>query len=90
MSNPWERSTLVDDVRPVVSRYTKGAYPSSMHLMAQKRFCLCMHCDKFSVGKGKDRDCNCPIANDLYELCVRFNLITPVAQCESFVEAEDG
>jgi len=80
---------LKTDVRPVVSRYTGDAYPSSMHLLAAKDFCLCLHCAKFHrCAPGADRQANCPIANALYKLCCDHNLITPVAQCQDFEERE--
>ncbi len=83
-SNPWERSERDNDVREVKSRYTGGAYPSSMHLMAAKGFCLCLHpCKRFKPGTAE----NCPRAQALYKLCCDHNLVTPVAQCEEF---EDG
>jgi hypothetical protein len=37
--------------------------------------CLCFSCAKLNI---KDREKNCPIANALYDLCVQFNLTTPV------------
>ena len=40
--------------------------------------CLCFSCDKFQGG-GK-----CPIANELYALCVKHHLTAPVGECPEF------
>lgn len=45
-------------------------------------FCLCHSCVKLHV---EDRDANCGIANELYDLCVEHGLATPVFECTEFV-----
>ncbi len=45
-------------------------------------FCLCWNCANFHPD---DRENNCPIANELYELCVKHNLVTPVFECPKFI-----
>ena len=45
--------------------------------------CLCFNCKKLDI---KNRDNNCPIANALYENCVKFNVVTPVYECPDFQE----
>lgn len=43
-----------------------------------RRVCLCHHCENLNV---EDREKNCPAANALFDLCVKFNLVTPVTEC---------
>ncbi len=44
-----------------------------------RQHCLCMlGCKKFTPEK---RESNCPIANTLYGLCVKHDLVTPVYEC---------
>ena len=46
--------------------------------------CLCFSCKKLNTV---DRKKNCPIANELYDLCVKHNLTTPVFECAVFEES---
>jgi len=46
-------------------------------------FCLCYKCAKLNIN---DREKNCPIASELYQLCVKHNLVTPVFECPEFEE----
>lgn len=50
-------------------------------------YCLCRDCAKLNTG---DRDKNCPIANALYDNCVKFNVVTPVWECPAFNKGESG
>ena len=47
--------------------------------------CLCAKCKKLNLDS---RDENCPIANELYALCVAHNVVTPVFECEQFEEVQ--
>jgi hypothetical protein len=42
--------------------------------------CLCWRCASFHPGQAS----NCPIAQELYGICVRHNLVTPVYECPVF------
>lgn len=44
--------------------------------------CLCWKCASFKPGKED----NCPIANKLYQICVEFDLVTPVYECPKFLD----
>jgi hypothetical protein len=46
-----------------------------------RQHCLCFKCDSFKPGSPN----NCPIAQKLYELCVEYNLTTPVYECPVFI-----
>jgi hypothetical protein len=46
-----------------------------------REHCLCFKCKKF---KPEDRRQNCKIASELYKLCVKHNLTTPVFECPQF------
>jgi hypothetical protein len=43
--------------------------------------CLCVKCYKFDMF---NRDTNCPIANEVYRLCVLLDLALPVWECPKF------
>jgi hypothetical protein len=45
--------------------------------------CLCYSCARFKPGTKE----NCPIAQELYKLCVKHNLTTPVYECPTFEES---
>lgn len=45
--------------------------------------CLCWRCNKFVP---EDREKNREIANKLYDICVEYNLVTPVYECRVFDE----
>jgi len=47
-----------------------------------RQHCLCWSCKKFKPGKED----NCPRARELYELCVKNNMTTPVFECPFFDE----
>ena len=47
-----------------------------------REHCLCFQCEKLNIG---DREKNCPIANELYKNCVKFNVTTPVFECPEFI-----
>ena len=47
-----------------------------------REFCLCYSCKLF---KPNDRY-NCAIAQEVFELCVDQNLVTPVLECPWFEE----
>lgn len=43
--------------------------------------CLCYApCEKFKPGQPD----NCPIAQAVYENCVKFNIVTPMWECPEF------
>lgn len=52
------------------------------HLKGRHReHCLCWACEKMKPGTDE----NCPIASELYALCVKHKLTTPVFECPFFV-----
>lgn len=57
------------------------------HLKGRHReHCLCFMCKHFNPD---NHDENCMIANEVYENCVDFNIVTPVWECPEF-EEKDG
>jgi hypothetical protein len=44
--------------------------------------CLCFDCDNFNLGTSF----KCDIADELYKLCCKYNLTTPVFECPEFEE----
>jgi len=51
-----------------------------------REHCLCHICSRFMPGTPE----NCPIAQANYELCLKYNVVTPVYECPMCVEMEDG
>jgi hypothetical protein len=47
--------------------------------------CLCHKCEHFRPNTPE----NCPIAQELFELCVKYNLTTPVYECPIFEESKE-
>jgi hypothetical protein len=50
-----------------------------------KEFCLCYRCKTFEEF---DPSKNCPTANMVYAMCVKYNLVLPVWECPKFKEKE--
>jgi len=48
-------------------------------------FCLCYQCKKFHPGDAN----NCPIANAVYQNCVKYNVVTPMWECPEFDDELD-
>ena len=46
-----------------------------------REMCLCFSCCRFNLV---DRRKCCHAARDLYKLCVKYNLVTPVFECPEF------
>lgn len=46
-----------------------------------REYCLCWHCKRFNPNEVRK---NCSIAKTLYDLCVHYNLVTPVWECKKF------
>jgi len=61
--------------------YGKTVWVNSALRGKHREHCLCWSCDKFVPD---DRDGNCPIANLVYAVCVRENLVLPVWECPDF------
>jgi hypothetical protein len=49
--------------------------------------CLCHSCEKLNVS---DRQKNCKIASELFNICITHKLVTPVFECPEFVEIARG
>lgn len=47
-------------------------------------FCLCYSCKLFKPGQ---RGANCPIADAVFKVCVKYDLVTPVWECLKFEQA---
>jgi len=80
---------MLDDIQEdrAQGKYTGRMGTESRLLMALHRQCLCHHCAKFKPNPD-GREENCEIANKLYDLCVEYDLVTPVARCPQFVQRE--
>lgn len=46
-----------------------------------REYCLCWNCDFFFPD---DREKNCITANDVYQNCVEWDIVTPVWECPMF------
>lgn len=52
------------------------------HFKGQHRsVCLCYECKFFAP---EPREENCPIAEAVYENCIKYNLTTPICECPKF------
>ena len=49
-----------------------------------KDYCLCYSCERFRPGSVN----NCHIAQDVYNSCVKWNIVTPMWECPKFIEKE--
>ena len=45
-----------------------------------REYCLCYDCEKFIP---EDREKNCPIASELFEICKKHGVVTPVWECKT-------
>ena len=55
-------------------------------LMGKHReHCLCFQCILLDI---EDREKNCSIANQVFDLCVKENLVLPVWECPKFKSKE--
>ena len=48
-----------------------------------REICLCWACAKLDPTGVN----NCPIAAELYQLCIKHKLVTPVLECPEFLDA---
>ena len=48
-----------------------------------RKYCLCWKCAFFNP---ENREVNCPIANTLFGINVKYHITTPVWECGKFVE----
>ncbi len=55
-------------------------YVDSELMGKHKEHCLCYKCCYFKPGMAN----NCSIAQELYQICVKHNLVTPVYECPVF------
>jgi len=46
-------------------------------------YCLCHDCEYLNTVERSE---NCPIANAIYENCVKYSVVTPVFECPDFEE----
>ena len=60
-----------------VRTYVKGQH---------RKYCLCFSCKKFYPENNPEG--RCPIADEVYNLCVKHNLVTPVWECPEFDKLE--
>jgi hypothetical protein len=68
---------------PHVSRYVHHGVEVSVvdAVKGQHRdHCLCFSCAHFKPG----RVVNCPIAQAVFDNCVKFDLVTPVYECPQY------
>ncbi len=47
-----------------------------------REHCMCYDCDNFHP----DTEFNCHIAQQVYDTCVEFGLVTPVWECGCFIK----
>ena len=51
-----------------------------------RAYCLCHSCAHLCIW---DREKNCPMANELYALCVKHGMTTPVFECPAFLHSQE-
>jgi hypothetical protein len=66
-------------------RHGRVVWVDEMQKGLHKDVCLCYSCSRFKP----DHKENCRIAKELYALCVKENLVTPVLECPLFEEDDD-
>jgi hypothetical protein len=55
-------------------------FANAEYVGQHRQICLCYACNKFHPNQGV----NCPIAQELYQVDVKYNLVTPVLECAVF------
>ncbi len=50
-----------------------------------RKYCLCWKCRSFNLDEDVPEP-NCEIAEDVFEVCKIYNLVTPVWECPFFRE----
>jgi hypothetical protein len=53
-----------------------------------RSYCLCYSCEEFKGGSASEA--GCPIAKQVYGLCVEESLVLPVWECPMFEYAEQA
>jgi hypothetical protein len=48
-----------------------------------KKFCLCYNCSSLVLEQDTTKQ-NCPIAQELFEINKKYNIVTPVWECPEF------
>jgi len=51
-----------------------------------RNHCLCYDCEEFKGGSLNEE--GCPLAREVFGLCVEHNLVLPVWECPIFVQKE--
>lgn len=76
------------DFRSKITKYEHHGVEVSTQIRLKgthREHCLCYcNCNRFKPGK----DDNCEIAKANYELCVKYNITTPVFECPKYGRIE--
>jgi len=62
----------------VYDHHGKDVIVKSNNKGKHRENCLCYGCKKLDL---ENRENNCPIANAVYENCVKYDIVTPVWEC---------
>lgn len=77
----WGPGHLIDQMTIVRKvHHGKNVWGESGQLGKTRSHSLCFRCARLHPGK----DNNCPIAQELYELCIQHCLTTPVYSCPNW------
>ena len=52
-----------------------------------REYCLCHNCKKFHPNP-EGREDNCPIANEIYDICIDLGMTIPVWECPDFEQVQ--
>lgn len=64
----------------MIDRYVHHKVPVFVRADLKGRhweFCLCNKCKNLKMGEPD----NCPIANEVYQTCLLYDLVTPIFEC---------
>lgn len=81
-----ERAKKMNSAFEQYEHHGKTVWVRSNLKGAHRVHCLCYSCEGFLPGNSL----NCMLAQTLYQLCVDFNVVTPVWECPQFMEKVDA
>lgn len=83
-----ETIVLTDDIEQYEHHKTEVSVRTSLKGL-HRRMCLCYICKKSPHLRSAATRRECRIREELYRLCVKFGLTTPVFECPEFEDERD-
>jgi len=78
--------TLEHYTEPVLEEhYGEQVYTNKLTDDMRREHCMCLHCAKMTG----DKETNCPIAQQFYELCCEHNNAIIMTRCKSYVPKKE-